>query len=387
VPAELRVSDTLRIEVKRQGQYLVGPGSIHPSGAVYEEVEPWPLDVTTVPYLPKGVFGVGRPSPRGQPLAEIIPDGGRNNTLFQEGCRLRQRGLEEPEILATLTAMNQHRCHPPLPLREVQTIAEGAAKYKPAPKGIPLTEAGDAVFFALHHANDVQMDHRLLRWLVLDEASGIWLPDLDGHVTRLALATVRARQQQALKVEDSDRRKRAAGWAFKGESRARLTNMLTLAKDFEPVADAGDNWDAIPHLLGTPTGVVDLRTSVARRAEPDERITMRTNVPYDPVAHSDLWDRTLRDVFPDEAERVYVQTSLGYTATGEMNLDKWFLPHGPRGRNGKGTILGAVRAALRDYALEVDAASYEMRAAARALKLARWDSAAATSCSRATISA
>lgn len=371
LPASISL-DGVTVEIKRDGQYVVAPGSVHPSGHVYAEVEPWPDTLASLPELspktlPDAVIGQlmnnlsSSSHAVAAPLPESVDDGGRNNTLFREGCRLRRLGLEEPEILAALTAINQRRCRPPLPARELQAIARGAAQYEPARQVLPLTEAGDAAFFALLYANDVRYDHRLRRWLVLDDASGIWLPDLDGHVTRLALGTMRARQEQAFKIEDADKRKRAADWAFKGESRARLTNMLALAQDFEPIADTGDNWDTIAHLLGTPAGVVDLRTSVARRAEPDERITMRTSVPYDADDHSDLWEKTLSGVFPDEVERAYIQTGLGYTTTGEMNLDKWFLPNGPKGRNGKGTILGASRAALGDYALEVDAATFDRR--------------------------
>jgi P4 family phage/plasmid primase-like protien len=362
VPAEIRVSDTLRIELKREGQYLVAPGSLHPSGAVYEEIEPWPSDGLSIPFFPNLAPGAtAKAATRSEPLAEHIPDGGRNKTLFREGCRLRRLGFEEPEILAALTAVNQRRCHPPLPAREVQTIAAGCARYEPAAEIFPLTEAGDAAFFAVQYANDVRYDHWRDRWLVLDEQSGIWLPDGDGRVTRLALDTMRARQQQALKISDTAKRKQALDWSIRGESRARLANMLALAQDFEPIADAGKDWDGIPHLAGTEAGVVDLRTGIVRRAEPDERITMRTTVPYDADAQSDLWDKTLADVFPEEDERAYLQVALGYTATGEMNLDKWFLPNGPKGRNGKGTILGAVRAALGDYALELDAATFDRR--------------------------
>jgi putative DNA primase/helicase len=88
---------------------------------------------------------------------------------------------------------------------------------------------------------------------------------------------------------------------------------------------------------------------------------MRTSVEYDPEATSLLWEKTLAAVFPDATERTYLQTALGYSTTGEMNLDKWFLPNGPTGRNGKGTILGAVAAALAEYAIELDAATFDRR--------------------------
>src|SRR5262249_13071802 len=153
--------------------------------------------------------------------------------------------------------------------------------YEAGSKAFPLSEAGDASFFAEQYADEIRYDHQCDRWLILDDRSGIWLPDVDGNIMRLALDTMSLRQNRALNIPESEQRKRAADWAFKGESVVRLTNMLKLARNFEPIADSGQDWDKIAHLLGTENGVVDLRTGVVRRAEPKERVTMRTRVPYD----------------------------------------------------------------------------------------------------------
>jgi putative DNA primase/helicase len=361
VPAEIRVSDSLGIELKRERQYLVAPGSVHPTGVLYEEIEPWPTSMVEVPELPAAVFGRRKAKAQAEPLASDVSEGGRNDSMFREACRLRRLGHEELEVLATLVALNEHRCHPPLPLRELQTIAKSASKYQPASEQCPLTESGDAAFFADRHADDLRFDHRAERWLALDDMSGIWLPDTDGKVMRLALASMRARQEEALRISESDPRKKAADWAIKGESRARLANLLALAKNVPPVADSGENWDAVAHLLGVENGAVDLTTGQLRHAQPHERVTMRAAVAYDSQAQSTLWEKTLCGVFPDAGERHYFQTAVGYTATGAMNLDKWFLPYGPKGRNGKGTLLGAVRTALGDYAIELDAATFDRR--------------------------
>ena len=130
IPAEIRVTDTLRIEIKQKTQYLVSPGSRHPSGVLYEEIEPWPADFRALPYLPEIVVGkreVGTPA---EALSAVVPDGSRNNTLFREGCRARRLGWDEPEILAALREINHQRCHPPLDVREVESIAKGCARYR-----------------------------------------------------------------------------------------------------------------------------------------------------------------------------------------------------------------------------------------------------------------
>jgi hypothetical protein len=64
-------------------------------------------------------------------LPAAIGDGIRNDQLFEEACRLRQRGHSATEILALLTAMNAERVHPPLPASEVEQIAHSATRYEP----------------------------------------------------------------------------------------------------------------------------------------------------------------------------------------------------------------------------------------------------------------
>lgn len=80
------------------------------------------------------------------PLPTKLTTGHRNNLLFREGSRLRHLGLEETEICAALTAINERRCHPPLDAREVSGIAASCAKYPAGASGnsdialVPLTD-------------------------------------------------------------------------------------------------------------------------------------------------------------------------------------------------------------------------------------------------------
>ena len=62
-----------------------------------------------------------------------ILDGERNSTLYAFGRSLHAHGLNSNEILATLRASNQNRCHPPLPDDEVAEIAGSAFSNADAP--------------------------------------------------------------------------------------------------------------------------------------------------------------------------------------------------------------------------------------------------------------
>ena len=67
-------------------------------------------------------------------LPAEIPEGERNETLHRYACSLRGTGggLEFAEILNAVSAANESRCNPPLPVGDVRTLIESACKH---PKG------------------------------------------------------------------------------------------------------------------------------------------------------------------------------------------------------------------------------------------------------------
>ena len=93
--------------------------------------------------------------------------------------------------------------------------------------------------------------------------------------------------------------------------------MLALARTMKPIADDGLNWDRDGWLLGTPNGVVDLRTGTGRAARPEDRITMSTAVGYDPAATCPRFEAFFADLFDGDAEvGEFVQRAIGYSLTG-----------------------------------------------------------------------
>lgn len=226
----------------------------------------------------------------------------------------------------------------------------------------PLSDTGDAEFFAAKYIGRVAYDARRDRWLLLDQV-GIWAPDPVDRLRSYAVDAMRDRQEQATKINDPDDRKKSWNWAFGGESSKRLTSMLREARTQHTIRNDSElePWDVNPWLLGTPAGVVDLRTGESRKARPDERVTMRTKIEYDPHASSPLWERALLDIFEGNIELIqFLQVAGGYSITGDTKQDKWFLSHGVHGREGKGTIYGAWAAALGDYVLELPSAVFDL---------------------------
>ena len=106
----MRVADG--VDVRADGGYVVGAGSLHPSGtryAVENGGEPRALPPEVVPMLTTPA-----PPPPAQPgtLPDVIPQGRRDTTLFRYACALEARGVGDGEALPLLREA-WARCSPP----------------------------------------------------------------------------------------------------------------------------------------------------------------------------------------------------------------------------------------------------------------------------------
>lgn len=221
----------------------------------------------------------------------------------------------------------------------------------------PLTESGDSELFSELNEDELKYDYRQGRWLINEEESGLWLPDKTEEIMQRALDTMRERQKRGVNYTDHAKRKAMTDWALHGESRSRLSNLVALAEHRQKLKDKGEEWDKDNFLLGCPNGVIDLRTGLCEKARPDQRVTMRVRVPYDPNATCPVWEATLASVFgpndqltAEDGPQVvaFVQRALGYSITGDCREECCFFSYG-EGANGKGTIINTVGFLLADY--------------------------------------
>lgn len=228
----------------------------------------------------------------------------------------------------------------------------------------PLTEAGNAEDFAHRYGDQVRYDHRRGRWLLRKADEHRWIADPDEKVRRLALEATRARFHEAEGIEDLKARTEVASWAIKSESRSRLSATLDIARSLHPIADAGEEWDTDPWLLGCPNGVLNLQTGELRPGTPGDRLTMTTGIPFDPDAPATRWGQFLEEVFGDAAMIDYVQRVVGYCLSGDMRAQQWWLLYG-RGGNGKSVFLRAIANILGDYFADVPFATFARGAGER----------------------
>lgn len=129
------------LDLKGDGGMVVAPPSIHESGGAYDwdGIEGFETPIAPAPdwlvNLVRADRGDGsrerQNTGTSRTVGKVIPEGERNGALASIAGYLRRLGAPRETILAALTAINEAQCNPPLPAREVQTIAKSVARYAP----------------------------------------------------------------------------------------------------------------------------------------------------------------------------------------------------------------------------------------------------------------
>lgn len=195
------------------------------------------------------------------------------------------------------------------------------------PAGLPqdrhtLTDAAHAERFARAFAGEFRFDHTRNLWLAWSHTR--WAVDLTGRRYARAIELARELYESATREADLDARRRLATFAIGCENRARLENVLHLAKFHPLLADAGDLWDADPWALNTPGGLVDLRSGQVRPSTPADRVTFQTAVALADTADCERWRRFLREVFRGDDEIVrWLQKVMGVPSPVSRASSSW----------------------------------------------------------------
>lgn len=170
-------------DVKGERSVVVLPPSQHAKGTYrwLSAGPPQPFAPDAVPAPAPGHAATGSaPAYAALATATPIPEGQRHQVLTSLGGVLRRAGFAAPDLAATLQAVNQLRCQPPLSAAEVAQIADSLARYPaPNPPPSPATWPAGPAFAFLGPAELCAQSPAEVPWL--------WQPYLArGAVTVLA---------------------------------------------------------------------------------------------------------------------------------------------------------------------------------------------------------
>jgi len=234
-------------------------------------------------------------------------------------------------------------------------------KWRPIPaktEAAPAPEAGDkeefhdndagrARLFCARWRDEIRFIPERKVWLTWE---GRWKRNHSGGMKGLAIKLADEMIQKAAAMKMSiDNKAKAVNRALTWGDRRTIDNLLSMAE-----ADASIQWDAAEvdaetFLLGTPNVVIDLKTGTAREYSRDDKIILCTHSRFDANATAPRWEKFLEEVFPDPEVRRFVWKAAGYSITGDMGEEVFFIAHNS-GRNGKSKFIGAICHVLGDYA-------------------------------------
>lgn len=167
-----------------------------------------------------------------------------------------------------------------------------------------------------------------------------------------ATETVRSMYAEAATLADDEARRALLDHARQSEAVSRVKAMMEAASNSAAMRARPEEFDADPWLLNVRNGTLDLRTGALRAHDPADRLTQLARAPYTPDARSAELNRFLAAITCQDMELLrYLQKAIGMSLTGRTDADAVFLLYGPRGRNGKSSLLEAVMEALGTYAV------------------------------------
>jgi putative DNA primase/helicase len=153
-------------------------------------------------------------------------------------------------------------------------------------------------------------------------------------------------------------------WAVQSENERVIAAGLKLAKRALLIEHRAIDTD--PWLFNCQNGTLDLRTGTRRDHKPEDLITHIAPVTFAPDATCPTWEQFLSQVFAGDTEMVrFIQRAIGWSLTGVVQDRALFFLYGPKGHNGKTTLVETVRDLLGDcgedaagYARKVDVGTF-----------------------------
>lgn len=221
-------------------------------------------------------------------------------------------------------------------------------------KTYPATDAGNAEMFAAAYGHRLRYVPQWRAWLAWTGSH--WRRDDTATSARRKAYDLVRRQMygHAQTIKDDDQRQAYTKHIYRSQSARAIDAIVKIAETLLPVRP--EKIDADPYLFNAQNGTLDLRTGELRPHDPADLLTKLSPVTYDPGATCPTFEAFIGRIFQDADGKTrddleaYVQKAAGYSLTGDTGEQCIFVAHGA-GRNGKTTLLNAMKFVSGDYAM------------------------------------
>jgi P4 family phage/plasmid primase-like protien len=219
----------------------------------------------------------------------------------------------------------------------------------------PLTDSGNGERIVTLFGPDLRYCIEMQKWLVWDGCR--WAIDDRNAVTQKAKQMARLLHAQAVNYPVISK------WARTSESQAGIAAALKRASSEAGIPIAAAELDQHLYLLNCTNGVVDLRTGDLLPHDRAYFITKLCHVTFDLQAacprflkflHWAMGDNPEADITSKTVRLVaFLQRAFGYALTGDVSEKAAFVFWGPKGNNGKTTLLTAMRMLFPEYSAQI----------------------------------
>lgn len=204
------------------------------------------------------------------------------------------------------------------------------------------------------------------RWLVYNGRS--WCDDknkirVEGYVKMMS-TQLKYFYPQMVSGLDQDQEKKIRNIIFRKMTERKFrTDLIADSRDILRITSPELNRGK--HLFNVRNGTLNLDTFELQDHNPGDFITRYSNVFYAPDAHSQIFNNFLKEITCGDKElEEYIQMVLGYCLTGYTPLECMWLFWGVTTRNGKSTLLEAIRLVFggtAGYAMTTNPATFTER--------------------------
>lgn len=232
---------------------------------------------------------------------------------------------------------------------KADTLTLDQLKQIPVGEHRELTELGNARRLHDEHGGELAYHASSSKWYVL--VDGVWEAQagkdciaVRARIQALA-AAIEAEAEEAATEEGATR---TLAWARTSQKSSVIT---ATEKEARVLFAIGDVFDDDPFLIGVKNGVLDLRTGELVEDPGPSYVSRRLSVAWDQNATAARWEKFLEEIFLGDRELIaYMRRTVGYWITGSAREQKFWLLHGSKGGNGKGTFLSIIQALLEGLA-------------------------------------
>lgn len=228
-----------------------------------------------------------------------------------------------------------------------------------------FSDVGNAERLMAIYGKNIRYNPVRKSWLLW--SSKHWEFDFVGKIEGLARKVIRKLQLEgdAISVDEDldykllDKNEKLKEsikkYVLRSESDGKIKAMISQAMTQNRLVVVETDQDN--YLLNIKNGTLNLKTGLLEKHDRRNFITKLVNVEYDPKMQCPNWIEFINKIFLGDEELInYIQKSIGYSMTGDANLQCFYILHG-NGANGKGTFIKTIMRLMGDYADGLDAKS------------------------------